>query len=341
MVDGRYEVVSHEGPVVWYRELPGRDEEEPPAPHAAKAKAGKAGKAAPAPAKSKVVEAELPGLPEGTEDVPLQVGRFALKSNELLGAFLAVRGVTEPVHYVICEEAFDGIRAQALTERGQIVDLGVGCISDLRLEGGDLRAKPVAFALTPTGRRALVDDVIRFYAGSTDGLFLEPEWWDLVERLKADPGYLKGATKLIGDSKESDAARLDPMPDPNQPIRGSHALLNRDSRLEAAPTATTAIVTDQGRIALDPPGCASLVVETSDFRSYGLYSLAPMTFMTVYDVGCTQNPRRLIRARYLGGTWDTHLPGLDVRLVTEGGPSTRGLEIRRARITWRERPDGT
>src|SRR4029078_12092388 len=112
MVDGRYQVVSHEGVVVWYRALP---KVATPPPEPAKAKTTKA-KKDPAPPEP-VVQTELPGLPPGTTDLPLLVGRFPLKSADALGSFLAVRGVTEPVHYVICEEAFDGVRAQALTER--------------------------------------------------------------------------------------------------------------------------------------------------------------------------------------------------------------------------------
>lgn len=317
MVDGGYRLMAQEGVVVWYRAVSQKLAPEP-------AKAKTKGKAAPPP----------PGPPKlgiEVEAKEIEVGRFALKSTQLLGAFLSARGVGEPVHYVICEEAFDGIRAQALTVREQVVDLSVGCLSDLRLEG--ISAEPVAFALSPSGRAALVDDVVRFYAGSPDGLFLDPRFEALVAQMKRDPGYLKGAVKLIGDSKESGFAPLEPVPEPSSVVRSSHALVERDSRLVAAPVAVTATVVKEGLATFDPPGCADLVVQTEPFHSYGWGSLTGTTFVTVKDVGC--QPRVLVSAGYGSGTFDAQLPGLDLRVVIDGGPSVRGLEVRRLRLAWR------
>lgn len=319
-IEGEYRFVAHEGVVVWYREGAEEPEEEPP-------------KDKPAPAEPPPKLIELPGLQEGSRG-PIKVGRFALRGEERLGAFLAFRGIDRPVHYLICEEAFEGISAQALLDDETVTQLKIGCISDLRLTGSP-GAKPVAIALSPAGRRALVEDVAMFYAGNPDGLYLDPQWKEVVQQISAEPGFLVGARKLIGDTKESDAAPLTPMPDPTRTVSVAHVLDARDSRLEAAPLASTVSLLREGAATLDLPGCASLELRTGPFVRYGFSSLFGRPFLTLDEVGCGER-RTLGSVGYTGGTTDFAVDGVSLRVVTESRASARGLEIARARLTWRE-----
>ncbi|MCA9493487.1 MAG: FHA domain-containing protein [Myxococcales bacterium] len=328
MDEGQYRVIDQEGVVVWYRELP---EGEEPAPEDPKSKAKAKVKAQPQP--TQVIE--LPGL-SSAELGPIKVGRFALIGDGL-GRFLGMRGIHRPIHYLICEEAFDGIKFQALTDEGQVQELRVGCISDLRFEG-EVPGKPVAMALTPAGRRALIDDVTTFYAGNPDGIFLPREWTDVVEAISASPGFLIGATKIVADTKESDAPILTAIPPQSSVIDGAHQLAPRDSRTAAAPIALTVPITRPGKGQADPPGCSILRTTTSPFRSYGFSSLVSKPFLTVEEVGCG-DPKVLARVGYSGGTTDVALPDdVDLRIVVDSRTSTRGLEVARARLSWREKP---
>ncbi|MCB9683915.1 MAG: FHA domain-containing protein [Alphaproteobacteria bacterium] len=327
MDEGQYRVIDQEGVVVWYREVPEGEEPEPEDPHA-KAKA-KASKGEPAPV------IELPGL-ASSELGPLKVGRFALRGDGL-GRFLGMRGVHRPIHYLICEEAFEGIKAQALTDEGQIQELRVGCISDLRFEG-EVPGKPVAMALTPAGRRALVDDVTTFYGGNPDGIFLPRQWKPVVEAMSSSPGFLVGATKIVADTKESDAPILTAIPPQATVLEGAHPLVPRDSRSAAAPISLSVPITRPGLGEAKLPGCLVLRASTSDFRSYGFSSLFSRPFMTIEEVGCG-DPKPLATVGYSGGVTDVKLEGnVDLRIVVDSRTSTRGLEVARARLAWHENP---
>jgi hypothetical protein len=319
-VDGAYRYLRQEGVVVWYRELAAAEPEKPEEPTAPVEGEGPK-------------EIELPGALTGAERAPIKVGRFALRGDRL-GAFLSFRGVDRPIHYLICEEAFEGIAAQALMDDEGVSQLRIGCISDLRLLGST-PAKPIAIALTPAGRRALVDDVTTFYAGNPDGLFLDPRWEEVAEQIRAEPGFLVGARKLVGDTKESDAPPMSPFPDPTRTVSAAHVLEPRDSRLSAAPIATSVSVLKEGDALVDPPGCAQLALHTEPFVRYGFSSVLSRPFLTVQEVGCG-DARTLATVGYTGGVTELDLEGLEARVVTEVSASARGLEISRARLSWRE-----
>jgi hypothetical protein len=318
-VDGVYRFVRQNGVVVWYRETEG-------APAAAPAPG-----AAPAPPGPTSIA--LPGVNSGDARGPIKVGRFAPRGDRL-GAFLSFRGVDRPIHYLICEEAFEGIAAQALMDDESVTQLRIGCISDLQLLGGP-PAKPLAIALTPAGRRALVDDVTTFYAGNPDGLFLDPRWSDLVAEISADPGFLVGARKLLGDTKESDAPPMSPFPDAARTVDSAHVLEPKDSRWKPAAISSTVTIVREGEATVDPPGCSVLQVHISPFARYGLLSLGTGPFLTVTETGCGE-PKLLASVDYVSGSFELPLDGVDARLVTERASTLAGREMVRARLTWRE-----
>lgn len=344
--DGRYRVEDQEGVVVWYR---GDSTVTPATPAPAHgAKAGRPGAKAPAPAPSgPPPTVEMAGV-RTIEVDPLKVGRFASKRGQHLGLFLSARGVYGPVHYLICESAFPGIKPQVLRADGVVQELSKGCINELRLASMD-GATPYAFALTPEGREALIADVRTFYAGNPDGLFLPPERQELIDSLQADPGLYRGGVLLFADTQEDPTTQsFDETPDrgPNRPPMTIHALVERDARIPAAPPAMTATITREGVALLEPSkylpeadACLKLRIQTREFQSYGIWSLLSRTFLTIDEVGCSDAPKRVAAVDYFPTARDFQVGNLELRVVLEGGPTAKGLEVTRARLAYRERQD--
>lgn len=166
---GSYRPVEQTGPVVWYRE-----------------------KLEPDPL-------ETPGAARGLAPRgPLQVRRFAMKgSREQLSLFLSERGVNSPVHYIVCEGAFDGVRFQVLDDEGHAQLMSPACLSALTLVGGDTPLEPIAVALTPSGYYGLLDALVTFYSGEPEGLFLDSETErSVIVPARADPGGYVGNVRL-------------------------------------------------------------------------------------------------------------------------------------------------
>jgi len=337
MTEGRYQIQSQQGVVVWYQERPGG----PPEPEPEPATTGirpRRGVPPPAPAPAPVAAgAELPVLPgrEGVADLfpPLHVGRMAVRNESALAAFLADRGIYSPVHYLVCEGAFDGIRAQALREDGVLQTLSVGCLADLRMTGTEL-GRPVAFAITPEGRQALIDDVTTFYAGSPHGLFLPEERREVIEHLKAPPGPLLGGPQLHGETQNPVESRTPILPDADRyQIHGTREMENLSYALVAAPPAETIIVASEGVAMVDPPGCAELRLDIHPFgpRSRG-------TFLRVQDIGCG-GTRTVLEASYqVGFAGPVRIPDTTIDIVAEveGAERPTGFEVSRLRFSWRE-----
>lgn len=340
MTDGRYQIQSQQGVVVWYQERvrgPVEPEPEPePEPAGGLLKPRRGIPPPPAPAPTTRIPGELPVLP-GREEVgdlfpPLHVGRMAVRNESSLAAFLADRGIYSPVHYLVCEGAFDGIRAQALREDGELQTLSIGCLADLRMTGTEL-GRPVAFAITPEGRQALIDDVTTFYAGSAHGLFLPKERRDVIERLRAPPGPLLGGPQLHGETQNPVESRTPILPDERYEIVGTREMENLSYALAAAPPAETVIIASEGVAVVDPPGCADLRL---DIRSFGPRSRG--TFLRVQDIGCGGTHTVLEAPYHAGLAGPVRIPDstIDIAADVEGADWPTGFEVSRLRFSWRE-----
>ncbi len=330
---GYYTLVQMDGVVVYYREC---DASQRPSE----------AKEAPAP---RSADEPLPVIDLGIEQVAavdldpdLSVGRFVMKNEEAMAAFLVDRGVTGPVHYVICEDAFPGVAAQALRSDGTIQKMATGCIHELRLEGTEC-GDPVAFALSAPGHQALIDDVRTFYAGNPDGLFLPASRRPVVEPLEEPPGFLRGGVKLVGETGDVTAGGFNPVPDHHRPLdQGARVLIHQDPRILPAPKALTVNIPDTGKHRIPTGlGCLELEVDASEFYSRGWKRFLPWRgFLTVDDVGCDPG-ERLLSAGYPAlsvGVYDAQVQGVDVRVVIEGHTWGRGTDVLRTRVTWRQAP---
>ena len=240
---------------------------------------------------------------------PLKVARFVLRNPSHFAGFLVDRGITDPVHYILCEDAFEGIAPQVLRADGAsqpLIDrtLGAGkaCLHELRLEGL-VEGDPVALALSPTGHRALIDDVVTFYAGNPDGLFMPWSKGDLIAQLRQDPGFLQGGTKVVADSTDPNGQPFNPVPSDREAVSLDLArpLIPAGPAVDPAPPAPTAILLESGFRGLDPPGCADLVVEVGSWEVTGLWALNPFgKFLQITDVGLRASPaadRHRLRSR--------------------------------------------
>jgi hypothetical protein len=333
--DGQYRIQSQQGVVVWYQKRSVKAAEPAPEPEAPKKKAK---------AKAKVEEpppvltpSKLPMLPS-REDVgdlfpPLNVARMAVRNEAQFAAFLADREIFVPVHYLVCEGAFDGIKAQALREDGVLQSPSIGCLADLRIIGNEL-GRPVAVATTPAGRDALIDDVTTFYAGSPHGLFLPSERAAVIEQISAPPGPLLGGPQLLGETRNPVESGMPILPDSRYGFSGLRTLQNLSYALVAAPKAETIIVASEGVASVDPAGCADLRLKVHTFgpRTRG-------TFLQVEDVGCPGGPRTVLEAGYEAKrVGPIRIPDTTIDVVAdiEGDDWPTGFEVSRLRFSWRE-----
>ena len=302
--DGQYRLVGHDGVVVWAEWKEPRKKAPEPGAHG---------------------EAEAP--PAAVEPLIATEGitpiRVVLKEPSRLAGLLADRGVTEPVHYVICEDAFRGLRAQVLTQSGEIRALSPGCLGNLKFTN-PAAGRPIAMATTAWGRKALVDDLNVFYAGSPDGLFLEAEHQETLEQAAASPGFARGDVKVTVDFTP---IFVDPLPKADEPLPTGRRPIPRDQRVEVAAPAVSHVVSVQGTAEVAAGGCAKLRVYTEPFLCTGLCS---GDFIRVEEVGCGP-ARPVLSVDYDGGTVDGIVDDLHVRAVVETGATG----VLRARLGWR------
>lgn len=296
--DGKYGVASAQGTTVWIDWTPTR--------------AGPDGLPPPKPA----------------GPTPFRVGVI---DPESLNGFLSVRGIEEPVQYIICEEAIPGIAAQVLTASGRIRPLGYGCIRELRIQGdGDLAGEiPLAVAFTASARVALLDDLREFVSGAPDSLFLDARSSAEIAVMATEPtqrvtmrlGFL-GAS-IPGNNISAE-----------QPIQGRRQLL-AGSTGHTAPHAEVVTITDPVT-RIDPPGCSELEVTVKEWYCVMTKLCLPnQAALTVEAVGCG-GPTTLVSAPYTGGIFVGGDPNVEVRVEVDAHGGSGRVDVLRARVGWRE-----
>lgn len=199
--------------------------------------------------------------------------RVTLMDVAQLAGFLQARGIVEPVHYLICEEAIPGLRPQVLTPNGMRT-LDYGCVSELKLQGAQgaeelaTAGPPVAVAFTATGYHALHEDLARYLSGDESGRFLTVEdqaqaWLrpraDIHRAFVAKPKWRVGATKLSfsGTTYHVEVRATE------RHLEGENHLDHTGRGLWPSPPVSQTWVPHFGQTeVIDPPGCSELHVHT-------------------------------------------------------------------------------
>lgn len=259
--------------------------------------------------------------PAPPSNQPVQPVRVVLREPQRLSGFLVERGIQEPVHYILCEDAFPGLRAQVLTASGQILPLAQPCLSSLTLDGTH-DGHVVALATTAAGHDALLDDLTTFLSGEPDGLWLDGAGRAALAPFWQRPGVKRGGVKLKARSQPlfGEAIAREELEDE---VRTPLAV----SRTRTAPEATTQLIVEEGTQTYEGPGCHRFQVTTQPFACG---AVCTGDFLRVDEVGC-EGGGRVLTVGYDGGVVDGRVDDAEVRAVVEAGSS----RVLRARVSWR------
>ena len=270
-----------------------------------------------------------------TERVLLRVGSGP---PEQIAGFLGARGVNDPVHYLLCEGAVSGARAQVLTAMGRVEALDFGCLDDLSLmkapvEDGYRIVRVLAVAFTANGRQALADDLQAFSAGGLESPFLAAEDRPLLDRLRSAP-VSRQVRRLQFEAEPSFFEAVAP----EVPISGVRLWLPNGERPDRpAPSASTVTLAGLGDVEIPAGGCSRLKVHTQDW-SCELSSLCfpNRDFLEVRQVGCGHD-EVLVRSAYGAGTSVGGDAELEIAATVETAAGRGRVDVTRAQLTWRLR----
>jgi hypothetical protein len=262
----------------------------------------------------------------------IKAHRFGLKQPEYLAGFLSLRGINEPIHYLICEDALPGIAAQVLTSSGRLVPLVYGCQQDIHLTTTRL-GRPAIVAFTAEGHRALVADAKTFYSGNPLGSYLADPYEELIAWLESSPGYPVKAIQLKFGGKER---YFEPV-SAEVPLAEGR-LLVPTGELEAAPRAASATLLTSGRSTMNPEGCEEfelLIGPWSCAVSEGCFGGRP--FFQVREIGCGE-PEVVMEVAYRDAVRDAQIDNYDLRSDVLTRRDGDRLTVLHANFTYRERP---
>lgn len=273
---------------------------------------------------------ERPEVPEGEEAPPLppraevlQAGglagfRMVPGSSDRIAGFLADRGITEPVHAILCEDAVAGLPAQVVTQAGEAVRLSFPCADAIRVGGPKGEAytgsRVAAIALSAPGHAALPSWVGRARSGDPRGLFLSDGDREVIAQLRRWPHDPRGGLQLTW----KDTPHIFEPVATGEVAPPARLLVDGPAPAE---TVSATIYTGEPFVMDVPGSCAKLEVTTSTFRCATLRGCLPGAgFARVRQVGCGVT-RDLLVTGYGDGVWAGADEHVDVRVEveTDGG----------------------
>ncbi len=261
-----------------------------------------------------------------------------LGSPEMLAGFLADRGVTEPIHYLVCEGALPDVRPYVVTQAGEQVPLPVGCIRSIELSGTFPKTaigeeQPMVLAVTSTGRSLFLRDLAASWGGNDVGLFLTVKQRALLDAASQEPVRLGTVlVDLIGARAERAFAAVAA----ETPIASHRRLLT--GAASASPPATISELPGTGTYRVDPPGCHEVMVVTRPWNcASSQWCAEGSEFAEVRQVGCGRS-EVLFRGYYANGSWRGSSDGIEVELQVDGVAHAEGFDVLRSRVGVRAAP---
>ncbi|MFT6142618.1 MAG: hypothetical protein ACJAZO_001976 [Myxococcota bacterium] len=276
------------------------------------------------------------------DDAPIERGpgqpqpfRVSVAQLPRLSGFLRERGVSEPIHYLVCEGVFPGVYAQVLTESGQIQRLESGCLGAMSTSGPGLnpsmsREDPVAVAFTANGYDALRRDALTYRLGDPDGFFHHEGADPRLDAFLAVPD-----SRAIRVSFDSGPIAQVAVADEARLVGVRHWVHSDDS--PSSPPMLMASIDSPGSARFDLPGCAVVEIQTEGWHCLLRRWCRPgSVFLTAHEVGCTDEPRALIAAPYWGGVQVGAVDGLEMWTDIDVYGFTGQIDVNRVRVGFRD-----
>lgn len=236
---------------------------------------------------------------------------FGLRASHDMAAWLGERGIEEPIHFLVCEDMFPGMSAQALTASGRIVRVQPGCTNTIGLGGAlmaDYPSRPVAIAMTRTGHALLQEQLNVFLGGSRAGHFQNDVQRDWMRQVSAPPTVHTATFVHFAPSPAAPVRFFNPVPRENPRLQ-----LARSQRIGGLAVPGARLATDwswvgQSSLAVLRTDCGQLVqVDPQGWRC-GPPCLGSTPFLKISQVN--------------GPSWD--IPYASPRSTTYFG---EGIEI--------------
>ncbi|MCB9665205.1 MAG: FHA domain-containing protein [Alphaproteobacteria bacterium] len=278
------------------------------------------------------VDRKNPTGPVVVIDGPPEPFLFTLVREGNLAGFLAERGVVEPIHYLVCEEAVPGVRAQVLTQDGELVPLSVGCIGDVLVEGPTRVADfadgvPVMFAMTGVGYEALIEDIALYLSGTTDRMFMTPGNRALYDAIASPPIRRRGALRVAFEGGER---IFDPVAE-NVPVRQERKLSATEFHSAPPPRANVLTIDGSGRY--DMAGCSEIDVEVYAWHCLFTKGCGDRsTFMVVRSVGCGNGA--VAEIPYASNMYVLRDGVIDARIAVESIDQDGQIDVLRTRMAY-------
>ncbi|HMV66947.1 MAG TPA: FHA domain-containing protein [Myxococcota bacterium] len=307
--DGTYHTVAMDGVVAW---MPPMEDREVTVPDGKK--------------KTKTITMKFPI--DGTPAPSL----LTLTKPAQLEGFLADRGITEPIHYLVCEDALPDIRPQVLTASGRIISLPVGCLGAIEITGpastGEFNeARPKMMAFTGTGYERLLKDVAVYLGGGEDDSYMDARRKKVYATIAQSPQRRQGSARVVFEGPEQVGSPIAP----EGPIEVVDRLLASEFAAPLPARAWTITMANTGRYDLE--GCSELEVKFLDWHCSSAKGCGESDqFMQLRNIGCGPKTPKVIP--YKKGVFPFTDEYIDGRVIVEAEAGSRQIDILRVRFSY-------
>jgi hypothetical protein len=257
---------------------------------------------------------------------------FTLTKIPQLAGFLADRGVHEPIHYLVCEEAIPGMKPQVLTESGRIIQLGVGCLGEVDLIGPSRTSefaslRPRMLAFTGIGAQQLVKDLAIYLSGGEDPAVMDKPSLKAFDNLRKAPVRKQGGIRVFFNGPEQIGNPVAA----DKPVEVRDRLVPTEFAPPRPERAWSVTLLTAGRY--DVEGCSELDIRVTDWHcvfAKGCGEGDP--FLQIRNTGC--GPGRPVIIPFKPGEHRYSDGVLKGKVVVEAEDNGRQIDVLRVRLTY-------